>query len=69
VLEHLPERAGDRGDESVNRLVPGYEGLTVAKVLPRLASLTTAQLHKLGDYERRHANRTPVLAAIDRLLA
>jgi hypothetical protein len=68
VLQDLPAEAGDGGIGTVNVLVPGYEGLTVAKVLPRLAALSRPQLQRLADYERRHMNRKPVLDAIERLL-
>lgn len=47
----------------------GYEDLTAAQVQGRLGDLTTAQLRKVRDYERRHGNRKSVLSAIESKLA
>jgi hypothetical protein len=44
--------------------ITGYDDLTVAQVQSRLADLSPAELRKVRDYERRHANRKMVLAAI-----
>jgi hypothetical protein len=38
-------------------------------VIALLASLEREDLHTLRDYERRHANRARVLAAIESVLA
>lgn len=46
----------------------GYDDLTAGQVDDRLGGLTPAQLRKVRDYERRHANRKSVLAAIERQL-
>lgn len=46
----------------------GYDDLTAGQVGDRLAGLTPAQLRKVRDYERRHANRKTVLEAIERAL-
>jgi polyhydroxyalkanoate synthesis regulator phasin len=46
----------------------GYDELTAAQVQGRLDGLAPAELRKLRDYERRHANRKSVLAAIDKQL-
>jgi polyhydroxyalkanoate synthesis regulator phasin len=43
----------------------GYDDLTSAQVQDRLGGLSPAELRKVRDYERRHANRKSVLAAID----
>jgi hypothetical protein len=48
--------------------IDGYEELTVAQVTLRLAGLTPAELRRVHDFERRHANRKSVLDAIDRAL-
>ena len=45
--------------------ITGYDDLTVAQVQGRLTSLNPAELRKVRDYERRHANRKTVLAAIE----
>jgi polyhydroxyalkanoate synthesis regulator phasin len=46
----------------------GYDDLTAGQVQPRLGGLTPAELRRLREYERRHANRKSVLAAIERAL-
>jgi polyhydroxyalkanoate synthesis regulator phasin len=47
----------------------GYDDLTVGQVDQRLKGLKPADLRKVRDYERRHANRKTVLDAIERALA
>jgi len=49
--------------------VTGYDDLTVAQVQGRLGDLSPAELRKVRDYERRHANRKMVLSAIEEKLA
>jgi hypothetical protein len=44
--------------------ITGYDDLTAAQIQGRLSDLTPAQLRKVRDYERRHANRKSVLSAI-----
>jgi polyhydroxyalkanoate synthesis regulator phasin len=46
----------------------GYDDLAAEKVKQRLGSLTPAELRKVRDYERRHADRKSVLAAIEKRL-
>jgi polyhydroxyalkanoate synthesis regulator phasin len=46
----------------------GYDDLTAGQVDDRLGELTLAELRKVRDYERRHANRKSVLAAIEKKL-
>jgi len=48
--------------------VLGYDDLTATQVQGRLDELSPAELRKVRDYERRHANRKSVLAAIDKQL-
>lgn len=48
--------------------ISGYDELTVAQVCARLDELTSAELRRVQDHERRHANRKSVLARIERLL-
>jgi hypothetical protein len=45
--------------------VPRYDDLTASEVQSRLEGLTPAQLRKVRDHERRHANRKTVLRAIE----
>ncbi len=45
--------------------ITGYDDLTAAQIQSRLTDLTPAQLRKVRDYERRHANRKSVLASIE----
>ena len=58
-------RAGGIGP---NFPITGYDDLTVAQVQARLADLSPAELRKVRDYERRHANRKTVLGAITQKL-
>jgi polyhydroxyalkanoate synthesis regulator phasin len=48
--------------------VTGYDELTSAQVQRRLDGLSPAELRKVRDYERRHANRKSVLSAIEKAL-
>jgi polyhydroxyalkanoate synthesis regulator phasin len=48
--------------------ITGYDELTAAKVRARLSDLSPAELRRVRDYERRHANRKTVLEAIERTL-
>ena len=65
-------RSADRARRTVGsgQSVPilGYDELTATQVQGRLDGLSPAELRKLRDYERRHANRKSVLAAIDKQL-
>jgi hypothetical protein len=45
--------------------IPRYDDLTASEVQSRLEDLTPAQLRKVRDHERRHANRKTVLRAIE----
>jgi polyhydroxyalkanoate synthesis regulator phasin len=45
-----------------------YDDLTAGQVQQRLGALTPAELRKMREYERRHANRKSVLATIEKLL-
>jgi hypothetical protein len=48
--------------------VIGYDDLTAAQVTERLGDLDPGELRKVGDHERRNANRKSVLAAIEKRL-
>jgi polyhydroxyalkanoate synthesis regulator phasin len=65
-------RAADRARRTVGVGSPfpilGYDDLTAAQVVDRLGELSPAQLRKVRDHERRHANRKSVLDAIERAL-
>jgi polyhydroxyalkanoate synthesis regulator phasin len=65
-------RSADRARRTVGagQAIPilGYDELTATQVQGRLAGLSPPELRKLRDYERRHANRKSVLAAIDKQL-
>ncbi|HJS93083.1 MAG TPA: hypothetical protein VJ741_02395 [Solirubrobacteraceae bacterium] len=65
-------RSADRARRTVGAgqsfPILGYDELTAAQVQGRLDGLSSAELRKLRDYERRHANRKSVLAAIDKQL-
>jgi polyhydroxyalkanoate synthesis regulator phasin len=65
-------RSADRARRSVGTgesfPILGYDELTAAQVQGRLDGLAPAELRRVRDYERRHANRKSVLAAIDKQL-
>ena len=56
-------------DRPPARPVEHYDDLAAEEVIALLASLERDDLATLRDYERRHANRARVLAAIDSVLA
>jgi len=66
-------RSADRARRSVgvDQTFPilGYDDLTAAQVQVRLEGLAPAELRRVREYERRHANRKSVLEAIDKSLA
>lgn len=66
-------RSADRARRSVGAgssfPILGYDELTAAQVQVRLDGLGPAELRRVRDYERRHANRKSVLAAVDRSLS
>jgi polyhydroxyalkanoate synthesis regulator phasin len=47
----------------------GYDDLTAGQVTGRIDELKPAELRKVRDYERRHANRKSVLDAVEKALA
>jgi polyhydroxyalkanoate synthesis regulator phasin len=65
-------RSADKARRSVGAgqsfPILGYDELTAAQVQARLEGLSPAELRRLRDYERRHANRKSVLAALDKQL-
>jgi polyhydroxyalkanoate synthesis regulator phasin len=65
-------RSADRARRSVGTgqafPILGYDELTATQVQGRLDGLAPAELRRVRDYERRHANRKSVLAAIDKQL-
>jgi hypothetical protein len=63
------KRDGRGGTRPASNLpIPGYDDLSASAVQERLADLTPAELRRLRDYERRHANRKTVLDPIERKL-
>lgn len=44
---------------------PGYDELTVDKLLPRLRELAADERAVVADYERRHKNRRTVLGTVE----
>lgn len=60
-------RGGGRRPAS-NLPIPNYDELSAAAVQEKLTGLTPAELRKLRDYERSHANRKTVLDPIQRKL-
>ena len=49
--------------------ITGYDDLTVSQVQKRLGTLKPAELRKVRDYEKRHANRKTILSDIEQKLA
>ncbi len=45
--------------------ITGYDNLTAQQIVGRLSGLSSAELRKVRDYERRHANRKTVLNSIE----
>jgi polyhydroxyalkanoate synthesis regulator phasin len=72
-LEDPSRRSRKQGRKGSRRAaaglpIPNYDDLSAAAVQERLDGLTPAELRKLRDYERRHANRKTVLDPINRKL-
>lgn len=65
AVDDFAAAAGEGGDELP---IASYEDLTVAKVLPKLDSLSRAELWQIQEHERTHANRLAILEAIRRAL-
>ena len=49
--------------------ITSYDELTAPQVRRRIDGLNARELRQVRNYERRHANRKSVLAAIDRALS
>jgi len=66
----LPSADKTRPTAALDESLPilGYDELTAAQVQTRLGALSPADLRRVRDYERRHANRKSVLTAIDKHL-
>jgi polyhydroxyalkanoate synthesis regulator phasin len=62
-------RGADRARRSVgvgpSFPIRGYDDLTAGQIQGRLSGLKPADLRKIREYERGHANRKSVLAAIE----
>ena len=63
------DRARRAAGVGPNFPILGYEDLTAGQVTSSLGDLTPAELRKVRDYERRHANRKSVLNAVEKKLA
>jgi hypothetical protein len=48
--------------------ISGYDDLTAAQIIARLPDLSSPDLRRVADYERRNANRKSVLAAVEKRL-
>jgi hypothetical protein len=49
--------------------ITDYENLTAVQVTTRLGDLSSPELRKVRDHEKRNANRKSVLAAVEKQLA
>ena len=63
-----PAPAMPAGDASA-LAIPGYDALSASQVAARLDDLSSAELRKVRDYERRHQARKSVIGAIEKRLA
>jgi polyhydroxyalkanoate synthesis regulator phasin len=61
-------RAAGMGSTAASFPIAGYEDLTAAQVQARLDGLAPADLRKVREHEKRHANRKTVLRVIDQRL-
>jgi polyhydroxyalkanoate synthesis regulator phasin len=52
--------------ESEDLPITGYDELTARQVQEQLTGLRPAELRRVREYERRHANRKTVLEAVER---
>jgi hypothetical protein len=66
--EELLDRARRSVGAAPSFPIAGYDELTVAQVSARLDGLTPAQLRRVREYERSHANRKGVLESVENLL-
>ncbi len=48
--------------------IEDYDDLTAAQIVSQLSELDAPELRRVGDYERRNANRKTVLAAVENKL-
>jgi polyhydroxyalkanoate synthesis regulator phasin len=63
------DRARRRAGVGASFPISKYDDLNATQVQARLGDLSNPQLRKVRDYEKRHANRKSVLAAVERKLA
>jgi polyhydroxyalkanoate synthesis regulator phasin len=76
IVSHKADRARAKTDKARRAAgmgassfpIAGYEDLTAAQVQARLDGLAAADLRKVREHEKRHANRKTVLRAIDQRL-
>lgn len=75
VLGELEELVSDKADKARRAAgmgasfpIAGYDDLTAAQVQDRLDGLAPADLRKVSEYEKRHANRKTVLRAVEQRL-
>jgi len=59
------DRARRAAGVGPNFPILAYDDLTADQVVGRLTDLSPAELRKVRDYERRHANRKTVLNSIE----
>ena len=67
VLQQV-DRARRRVGAGPSFPILGYDELAAAQVVKRLADLSPAELRKVRDHEKRHANRVSVLRAVEKQL-
>lgn len=67
LADKINNLSGDESGSASALPIAGYDDMTAVEISNRLTSLTQADLEKVGDYERNHANRSTVLGRIDTL--
>jgi polyhydroxyalkanoate synthesis regulator phasin len=68
-LARTADRARRGAADAAPLPIADYDELSSAQVGQRLSGLRPAELRRVREYERRHANRKSVLAAIDKALS
>jgi hypothetical protein len=68
VVDGTPTEAADVPD-AAELPITDYDSLAASQVVPRLATMSAADLELVGAYERSHRNRQTILHRVAQLLA
>lgn len=69
AAEEQPAGAVDVVPDVGELPITDYDSLAASQVVPRLATMTAADLELVGAYERSHRNRQTILHRVAQLLA